>query len=104
MIETIVVNILTRFASSLPCDVRLAFNFLHGHAVRRLLTLCRARLNVNTDTDLDVCVPWESQKDAESGSPDPSDIFTCYVISMGYSIAPIKLRLPAAKHLSKYAF
>lgn len=56
MIETIVVDILTRFASSLPSDVHLAFNFLHGRAVGHLLTLCRACLNVNINTDLDVCV------------------------------------------------
>lgn len=104
MIETIVVNILTRFAAVLPSDVHLAFNCLHGRAVRSLLTLCRACLNVNTNTDLDVCVPWETQKDAESRGPDPSDILTCYIISLGYSIAPIKLRFSAGNHLSKFIF
>lgn len=98
MIETIVVNILTRFASSHLSDVHLAFNFLHGRAVRRLLTLCRACLNVNTNTDLDACVLWESQKDPESRSPHPSDILTCYIISLGYSIAPIKLSVSAGIH------
>lgn len=95
---------LNQIRSALPSDVHLAFNFLHGCAVTHLLTLCRAWLNVNTNTDLDVCVLWESQKDAESRSPDSSDILTCYIISLGYSIAPIKFRFSAANHLSKCVF
>lgn len=95
---------LNQIAASLPSDVHLAFNCLHGRAVRRLLTLCRACLNVNTNTDLDVCVPWESQKDTKSRGPDPSDILTCYIISLGYSITPIKLSFSAGNHLSKYVF
>lgn len=92
VIETIVVNILTRFAASLPSDVHLAFNCLHGCAARRFLTLFRASLNVNTNTDLDVCILWESRTDTESTFWH-FNMFN--IISLRYSIAPIKLSFSA---------